>query len=79
MTTESLNYSFPEESRYIAVISKSCFINQENETRCYFNETIQLLYCNVLFRYLILNIYFYTMMISLDKNSKFFSIVTKIS
>ena len=30
MTTESLNSSFPEESKYISVISPPGFINQEN-------------------------------------------------
>ena len=56
MPTESLNYSFPEESIYILVRSPSGFINQENETRRYFNTTIQLLYCNIIFIQLILNI-----------------------
>ena len=43
MPTESYNYSVPEESRYTAVRTPPGFINQENETRCYFNATIQLL------------------------------------
>ena len=38
---ESYCYSLPEEIRYIAVRSPLGFINQENETRCYFNATIQ--------------------------------------
>ena len=40
MPIESFNYSFTEESRYIAVRSTPGFINQLNETRCYFNATI---------------------------------------
>ena len=63
---ESYNYSFPEESRYIAVRPTPGFINQENEARYYFNETIQLLYSNIIFRQLIPNIDFYTIMNSLD-------------
>ena len=70
MPTDSCNSSFSEESRYIAVISPPGFINQENETRCYFNETIQLLYFNVLFILLILNVDCDTMMTYLDKNNK---------
>ena len=70
--TESYKYSFPEESRYIAVRPPPGFINQENETRCYFNATIQLLYCNFLFRQLILNIYCYTMMNCLNINNQQF-------
>ena len=66
MPLESLNYSFLEEIVYITVRSPAGFINQENETRCYLNATIQLLYCKVLFRPFILNIDCYTMMIGLD-------------
>ena len=44
MPTKSNTTSFPEESRYIAVRSPLDFINHENETKCYFNATIQLLY-----------------------------------
>ena len=70
MTSESLNYFFPGESWYITVRPPTGFINQENETRCYFNRTIQILYYNVLFRQLILNIGCYTTMISLDKKNE---------
>ena len=43
MPKEPYNFSVPEESIYIAVITPPGFINQENETRCYFNATIQLI------------------------------------
>ena len=66
MPLESLNSYFLEENWYINVRSPPGFINQENETIYYFNATIQLLYCNVLFRELIPNIDCYTTMISLD-------------
>ena len=66
MPSESLNYSLLEEILFIAVWSPPVFINQENETRCYLNSTINLLYFNVIFRHLILNIYCYNMMIGLD-------------
>ena len=79
MPSESLNYLFREESWYITVRSPPGFINQENETRFYFNATIQLLYCNFIFIQLILNIYCYTMMIILDKKANNLSIITKIS
>ena len=62
MPRESFNYSFTEESLYITVLSPLGFITIENETRCYLNATIQLLYYNVLFRQLIINIDCYTMM-----------------
>ena len=63
---ESLNSSFLEEILYITVRSPAGFINRENETICYLNTTIQLLYCNVPFGKNLLNIYCYTMMIGLD-------------
>ena len=44
MPLESLNSSFLEESLFITVPSPPGFINQENETRCYLNATIQMLY-----------------------------------
>ena len=44
MATESYISSFSEDSRYTAVRSTPSFINQENETRFYFNTTIKLLY-----------------------------------
>ena len=72
LLTWSYHSSFPEDCRYTAVRSLPGFINQENETRYYFNATIKLLYCNVIFRQLILNIDWYTMIISLDKNNKTF-------
>ena len=49
--SQSLNSSFLEESLFITVRSSPGFINQENETRCYLNATLQLLYLNVLFRH----------------------------
>ena len=67
MTSEPLNYSFIEDSWFITFRSPPGFINQENETRCDLNATFQMLYFNVLFRQLILNIDCYTMMIGLDK------------
>ena len=72
MYTESYNISFIERSRYITVRSPSGFINHENETRCYINATIQLLYCKIIFRQLILNLDCYTVMYSLDRKSKQF-------
>ena len=50
MPIESLNSSFPEESRYIVLRSQPGFIIQENETICHFNATIQLLYCKCSFQ-----------------------------
>ena len=72
MPSDSLDYFFPEDSRYITVISQPGFINRENEKIFYFNATIQLLYCNVIFRQFILNIDFYTMILSLDKSNQTF-------
>ena len=73
MPTESHNSSVPEESRYIEFITPLGFINQENETGCHFNSTNQLLYYNVLFRQLILNINCDTIMTCLDKSNKTFA------
>ena len=46
--------------RYIVVMTPEGFINQEKETRHIFNATIQLLYCNIIFRPLILKMDFHT-------------------
>ena len=67
MPSKYLNSSFLEESWFITVRSPPGFINQENETRCYLNATIQLLYCNALFILLVLNIDCYTMINGMDK------------
>ena len=69
MPLESLNYYFLEESLYITFRPPPGFIHRENETRRYLNTTIHRLYCNVIFRKLILNIDCYTMMIGLDKRN----------
>ena len=76
--TEPYNYSFTEDSIYIAVRSPPGFINQWNETICYFNATIQLLKRNVLFRQLILKIDLYSMMNSLDKTTTNLDVITKM-
>ena len=60
MPTYSFNYSVREEMRYIVVMTPEGFINQEKETRHIFNATIQLLYCNIIFRPLILKMDFHT-------------------
>ena len=70
--SESLYSSLLEESLFITFWSPPGFINRENETRCYLNATIQLLYFNVIFRQFILNINVYTTMIGLDKNYLYF-------
>ena len=62
MPSLSLNYLLIEESLFVTVRSPPGFINQENETICYLNATFQLLYFNVLFRQLVLNIDCYTML-----------------
>ena len=72
MPLKSLNSSLLEESFYITVLSQPCFINRENEARFYLIATIQLLYCGVLFRKVILNNDCYTIIIRMDKKSTFF-------
>ena len=69
----SLNYLILEESMFVTVQSPPGFINQENETICYLNATFQLLYFNVLFRQLVLNVECYTMLNGLKKKSTFCS------
>ena len=50
------------------------FINKKNQTLRYFNANIKILYCNIIFRLLILNIDCNNMMNFLDrKNDKFAS------
>ena len=56
MPSESLNSFLLEDIVFITVQSPPGFISRENETRCYLNATIYLLYFTVLFRQLILNI-----------------------
>ena len=75
----SLNSLFIEEILFVTVLSSSGFINQENETRCYLNETLQLLYFNVIFRQLALNIDFYTMLNGLKNKVNILFIITKRS
>ena len=70
MPTEAYNHSAPEESRYITVRRPKGSINQEDETIWYFNATLQLLHCNVIFRKLILNIDCNTIMTCLDKKQQ---------
>ena len=48
MPSISLNF-FLEESLFVTVRSPPGFINRENETRCYLNAKLQLLYFNVFF------------------------------
>ena len=67
MPSESLNSPLLEERLFITFRSPPGFINQENKTIYDLNATFQMLYFNVLFRQLILNIDCYTMMIGLDK------------
>ena len=54
MPIESWDSSFPEESGYITDRSPPDFVNQENETRCYSNATIQMLCFNVIIGKLII-------------------------
>ena len=77
MPLESLNSYSLEDSLFITVWSPPGFINQEIETRCYLNSNIQMSYFNVIFGQLILNIYCYTMMIGLEKESTFCSYLQK--
>ena len=79
MPLESLNYLFLEESLYITVWSPPGFINRNNETRCHLNATIQMSYCNFIFRLIIINIDSYTMMIDLDYRTNIFSIIIQRS
>ena len=58
---------FLEESLFVTVKSPPGFINRENETRFYLNATLQLLYFNVHFRQLVLNIDCYTTLNGLRK------------
>ena len=79
MPSQSLNSSFLEESLFITVGSPPGFINQEHETGCYLNATLQLLYFNVIFILLIINIDCYTMMIFQGGGVKILFIITKRS
>ena len=72
MPSESLNSSFIEESLFVTVWSPPGFINQETETRCYLNANIQMLYFNVLFGKLMLNLDCYTMVIGMDRKNQYF-------
>ena len=77
--TELYNNSFTKESRYITIISLPGFVSQENERIYYFNSTIELLYWNVLFQQLILNIDFDTIIYSMYINNKQFPLIIKRS
>ena len=79
MPSISLNYLFLEESLLVTVQSNPGFINQGNKTRWYLNATLQILYFNVIFRLLILNIDCYTMLNGLRKKVKILFIIIKRS
>ena len=73
MPTEYSNSSVPEESRFIADTKPPGFINNKYKTRCYFNATIQMLYFDILFRRLILNIDCDNIMNFIDRNDEKFA------
>ena len=75
----SLNSLFLEESFFVTVGSPPGFINQGNETRCYLNARLQLLYFNVIFRKLVINIDCYTMVNGLRKKVNILFIINKRS
>ena len=79
MPSISLNSLFLEDILFVTVCSPPGFINQENETRCYLNATLQLLYFNVIFRQLVLNIDCYTMLNGLGKKVNILFMITKRS
>ena len=66
-----LNSLFLEESLFVAVQSPPGFINLENETRCYLNATLQLLYFNGIFRKLVLKNDCYTILNGQVKSQHF--------
>ena len=73
MPSQSLNYSFLEDSFFVTVLSPPGFNNRENKTICYLNTTLQLLYFSVIIRQLIIYIDCYTMMNVQGKKSTFCS------
>ena len=46
----------PEKARFISSMTPTSFRNNQDESRCYVNSTFQVLFFNVLFRSLIMNI-----------------------
>ena len=78
MPSLSLNYLLIEEIYFCNSSITPRFINRENETKCSLNATFQLIYLNVLFRQLVLNINCYTVLNGLKKFNIFF-IISKIS
>ena len=79
MPSQLLSSSFLENIVFVTFQSPPGFINQENETRCYLNAMLQLLYFNVIFIQLLLNIDYYTMIIGQGKKINIFFIITKRS
>ena len=62
----------PEERRYIPSMTPTGFINGQYESRCYVNSSFQLLYFNVFFRQLIMNIDCEKIIESLDNSKDYY-------
>ena len=48
--------NIPEETRYISSITPIGFMNGQDESKCYVNSSFQVLFFNIFFRTLIMNI-----------------------
>ena len=55
LSLETRYSHFPEDRRYVIYFSTSGCINQQHESGCYLNSTIQVQYFNVILRKFILN------------------------
>ena len=71
--------NMPEKARFISSMTPTGFKNDQEKSRCYVNSTFQVLFFNVFFRSLIMNIDCDMMLRNLDKSSDDYnSHVTKI-
>ena len=58
----------PEEARFISSMTPTGFRNDQDESRCYVNSTFQVLFFNIFYRTLIMNIDCDIMLTNIDNS-----------
>ena len=61
--------NIPEEERFISSITPIGFRNGQDESRCYVNSSFQVIFFNIFFRTLIINIDCDSMLTNIDKST----------
>ena len=61
--------NIPEEEQFISSMTPIGFRNDQDESRCYFNSTFQVIFFNIYFRTLIMNIDCDRMLTNIDNST----------